>query len=50
MSTGYTLRDSATMLRRNLLHIRRYPSLSIKMVAQPVLYLLLLVYVFGATM
>ena len=36
MSTAYTVRDSATMLRRNLLHIRRYPSLSIMLVAQPV--------------
>jgi ABC-2 type transport system permease protein len=50
MSTTYTLRDSATMLRRNLLHIRRYPSLSIMLVAQPILFLLLFVFVFGATM
>src|SRR3954452_8629570 len=46
----YTVRDSATMLRRNLLHIRRYPSLSIMLVAQPILFLLLFVYVFGGTM
>jgi ABC-2 type transport system permease protein len=38
------------MLRRNLLHIRRYPSLSIMLVAQPILFLLLFVYVFGGTM
>jgi ABC-2 type transport system permease protein len=38
------------MLRRNLLHIRRYPSLSIMLVAQPVVFLLLFVYVFGGTM
>jgi ABC-2 type transport system permease protein len=50
MSTTYTVRDSATMLRRNLLHIRRYPSLSIMLVAQPLLFLLLFVYVFGGTM
>ena len=50
MNTNYTVRDSATMLRRNLLHIRRYPSLSIMLVAQPILFLLLFVYVFGATM
>ncbi|MDQ3504268.1 MAG: ABC transporter permease, partial [Actinomycetota bacterium] len=50
MSTTYTVRDSATMLRRNLLHIRRYPSLSIMLVAQPILFLLLFVYVFGGTM
>src|SRR4051794_5905718 len=46
----YTVRDSATMLRRNLLHIRRYPSLSIMLVAQPILFLLLFVYVFGGTL
>jgi ABC-2 type transport system permease protein len=50
MSTAYPIRDSATMLRRNLLHIRRYPSLSIMLVAQPILFLLLFVYVFGATL
>ena len=50
MRTSVTVRDSATMLRRNLLHIRRYPSLSIMLVAQPILFLLLFVYVFGATL
>ncbi|WP_261567540.1 ABC transporter permease [Frankia gtarii] len=50
MSATYTVRDSATMLRRNLLHIRRYPSLSIMLVAQPILFLLLFVYVFGGTL
>ena len=48
--TTQTVRDSATMLRRNLLHIRRYPSLSIMLVAQPILFLLLFVYVFGGTL
>ena len=46
-TTTYTIRDSATMLRRNLRHIRRYPSLSIMLVAQPLVFLLLFVYVFG---
>jgi ABC-2 type transport system permease protein len=50
MSTAFAVKDSATMLRRNLLHIRRYPSLSIMLVAQPILFLLLFVYVFGGTM
>jgi ABC-2 type transport system permease protein len=50
MSTSLAIRDSATMLRRNLLHIRRYPSLTIMLVAQPILFLLLFVYVFGGTM
>jgi ABC-2 type transport system permease protein len=49
-TTTYVVRDSATMLRRNLLHIRRYPSLSILLVAQPLLFLLLFVYVFGGTL
>ncbi|MCM3882761.1 ABC transporter permease [Frankia sp. R82] len=50
MSTTYIARDSATMLKRNLLHVRRYPSLSIMLVAQPILFLLLFVYVFGGTL
>lgn len=50
LTATHTVRDSATMLRRNLLHIRRYPSLSIMLVAQPILFLLLFVYVFGGTM
>ncbi|WP_068277639.1 ABC transporter permease [Aldersonia kunmingensis] len=51
MSTmTYVARDSATMLRRNLVHIRRYPSLTIMLVAQPILLLLLFTFVFGGTM
>lgn len=50
MSATYTVRDSATMLRRNLLHVRRNPSLSIMLVAQPIVFLLLFVYVFGGTL
>lgn len=48
--TSRTVRDAATMLRRNLLHIRRYPSLTILLVAQPIVFLLLFVYVFGGTL
>lgn len=43
-------RDSVTMLGRNLRHMRRYPSLTLMLVGQPVLFLLLFVYVFGGTM
>jgi ABC-2 type transport system permease protein len=50
VSTTYAFRDSATMLRRNLLHVRRYPWLSVLLVAQPVVLLLLFVYVFGGTL
>ncbi len=38
------------MLRRNLLHWIRYPSLAIMLVAQPIAFLLLFVYVFGGTL
>jgi len=49
-TTSYVVRDSVTMLRRNLLHWLRYPSLAIMLVAQPILFLLLFVYVFGGTL
>ena len=42
--------DSMTMLRRRLLHLRRYPSLTMMLVGQPVLFLLLFVSVFGRTL
>jgi ABC-2 type transport system permease protein len=44
------VRDTATLLHRNLLHMRRYPSLTLLVVGQPVVFLLLFVYVFGGTM
>ncbi len=44
------LRDSATMLRRNLLHARRYPSLTLNLLLTPIVLLLLFVYVFGDVM
>jgi ABC-2 type transport system permease protein len=44
------VRDSATLLRRNLVHMRRYPSLTILVVGQPLAFLLLFVYVFGGTL
>ncbi|MFG3056154.1 ABC transporter permease [Kitasatospora sp. NPDC048239] len=44
------LRDSNTMLRRNLLHARRYPSLTLNLLLTPIMLLLLFVYIFGDTM
>jgi ABC-2 type transport system permease protein len=38
------------MLRRNLLHARRYPSLTLNLLLTPVMLLLLFVYVFGDVM
>ena len=46
----YAARDSATMLRRNLKHLIRYPSLTLMIIGMPVVFLLLFVYVFGGTM
>jgi ABC-2 type transport system permease protein len=42
--------DSATMLRRNLLRMLRYPSMTVILVGMPVVFLLLFVYVFGGTL
>ncbi|WP_369167441.1 ABC transporter permease [Streptomyces sp. R28] len=44
------LRDSLTMLRRNLLHARRYPSMTLQVALIPVFLLLLFVYVFGSAL
>lgn len=46
----YGVRDSATMLRRNLKHMARYPSQTLMLIGLPLLFLLLFVYVFGGTM
>ena len=46
----YALRDSATMLRRNLKHMARYPSATVMVIGIPVILLLLFVYVFGGTL
>ena len=46
-SLAYTVTDSATMLRRNLRRLRRYPSMTLLLVGMPIVFLLLFVYVFG---
>jgi ABC-2 type transport system permease protein len=51
MSTlSHAVTDSATMLRRNLRHMRRYPSMTLLILGMPVIFLLLFVYVFGGTL
>ena len=48
MSTlTHTVHDSATMLRRNLKHAIRYPSVGLGSAMTPILMLLLFVYAFG---
>ncbi len=49
-SLSLAVRDSSTMLRRNLLHARRYPSLTLNLLLTPVMLLLLFVYIFGDVM
>lgn len=47
---SYAVSDSMTMLRRNLKHQLRYPSLTLMVIGIPVILLLLFVYVLGGTM
>ncbi|AQT72893.1 MULTISPECIES: ABC transporter permease [Streptomyces] len=49
-SLPLAVRDCSTMLRRNLLHARRYPSLTLNLLLTPVMLLLLFVYIFGDVM
>jgi ABC-2 type transport system permease protein len=42
-----TWSDSATMTRRNLRRLMRYPSMTLLLVGLPIVFLLLFVYVFG---
>jgi ABC-2 type transport system permease protein len=51
MSTlSLTIRDSSTMLRRNLRHMQRYPAMIFYLAGMPVIFLLLFVFVFGGTL
>jgi ABC-2 type transport system permease protein len=49
-SLAHTFVDSRTMVRRQLLHMRRYPSLTGLLIGMPVTFLLLFAYVFGGTL
>jgi ABC-2 type transport system permease protein len=49
-SLALAAHDSATMLRRNVKRMRRYPSMTLMLIGLPVLLLLLFVYVFGGTL
>jgi ABC-2 type transport system permease protein len=48
--SSHVVADSVTMLRRNLLHMVRYPGLSVFTILGPVVILLLFVFVFGGTL
>jgi ABC-2 type transport system permease protein len=49
-SRSHVVGDAVTMLRRNLLHMVRYPGLSVFTILGPVVVLLLFVFVFGGTL
>jgi ABC-2 type transport system permease protein len=46
----HVIADANTMLRRNLLHMVRYPGLSVFTILGPVVILLMFVFVFGGTL
>ncbi|GAA4240851.1 ABC transporter permease [Actinomadura meridiana] len=51
MSTvALAMRDSSTMIRRQLKRLVRYPSMTVQLVVTPVIVLLLFVYVLGGTL
>ena len=49
-TSSHMIADAVTMLRRNLLHMIRYPGLSVFTILGPVVILLLFVFVFGGTL
>lgn len=51
MSTlSLAMRDNSTMVRRQLKRLIRYPSMTVQLVATPVIILIVFVYVFGGTL
>lgn len=50
LPAGRPVADAVTMLRRNLLHARRYPSLTVAVVVMPVVLFLVFNYVFGGAL
>ena len=47
---SHAIIHARVMLRRNLRHLQRYPSLTLMVTLMPVVFLLLFVYVFGGTL
>lgn len=48
--SAHALTDSLTMLRRNLLHAKRYPSMTFSVIVMPVILLLIFNFVFGGAL
>lgn len=49
-SLAYAATDSATMVRRNIRHMIRYPGLTLMVSGIPIVFLLLFAYVLGGTL
>ena len=49
-SRPHMIGDSLTMLGRQLRHAKRYPEMTVILLALPVVFLLLFAYVFGGTL
>src|SRR5690242_4550533 len=49
-SGSHVFAHTRVMLRRNLRHLRRYPSLTLMVIGMPLVFLLLFVYIFGGTL
>jgi ABC-2 type transport system permease protein len=49
-SLAYAASDAATMLRRNLMHVKSYPTVPLFVAGIPLIFLLLFVYVLGGTL
>ncbi|WP_026343959.1 ABC transporter permease [Nocardia sp. BMG111209] len=49
-TTTAPVTDTVTMLRRNLVHAKRYPGMTIGVIVMPVLLLLLFDYIFGGAL
>ncbi|WP_225725886.1 MULTISPECIES: ABC transporter permease [unclassified Nocardia] len=48
--SSYALVDSTTMVRRNLLHLKRYPAMVFYMIVMPSIFLLIFRFVFGGAL
>ncbi|WP_280232402.1 ABC transporter permease [Nocardia cyriacigeorgica] len=49
-SFSRVIADSRTMLRRNLLHVRRYPSMTFSILIMPIVLMVIFNYVFGGAL
>ncbi|MFB7720414.1 ABC transporter permease [Nocardia sp. NPDC056100] len=49
-TVAMTIADSKTMLRRNLVHAKRYPAMTVSLLIMPIVMLLMFNYIFGGAL